>query len=394
MMRKVVVATILLGLLVAAPAMAADRVSASEKGSLLIFSKVEIRWDAAGNLLQDTFIDISNDYPADVLVQMYFFNGDAPLDAEYDEFGVMIERAHLGHNWVDNQILLTANEPTYWSAMTGMPKGTSPFAMLDPGDPIGRPAPDGSGDRVMRGMVIAYAVNADGNEIRWNHLKGDAMIVNYDNEAAWEYNAWAFAAVTDGHTHGAELDTPFGQLDIDGVEYVEGFDTLLLDFYSVGSLGLSGETTAVTVDTDLTLFSVDADFRQESEGPVCFKAHFDIWNMNEVKFSGTHRCICAWDQALLSSYDAPNHFLIGYIHTDKGKARIDGVQSVVCPGSEAASILGVSAKMLAFGAADFGMAGSNLIGMGYESTQILVDIVEIPDELLPTQKAPSKKAPR
>ena len=58
-----------------------DRVSISEKGSLLIFPKVEIRWDVNGNLLQDTFLDMTNDYTEDVLIQMYFVNGDLPLPA-------------------------------------------------------------------------------------------------------------------------------------------------------------------------------------------------------------------------------------------------------------------------------------------------------------------------
>ena len=57
-----------------------DRGSASEKGSLVIYPKVELRWNAAGDtLIQDTFIDLTNDYPEDVKVQMYFINGDAPL---------------------------------------------------------------------------------------------------------------------------------------------------------------------------------------------------------------------------------------------------------------------------------------------------------------------------
>ena len=58
------------------------RPAAGEKGSLVIFSKVEIRWDASGNVIQDTFLDLTNDYPDDVLVQMYFVNGDAPIVAE------------------------------------------------------------------------------------------------------------------------------------------------------------------------------------------------------------------------------------------------------------------------------------------------------------------------
>ena len=63
---------------VGAPMMA-DRVSGTEKGSLLIFSKVELRWDVFGNLVQDTIIHLANDWPQGVQVKLYFVNGDEPL---------------------------------------------------------------------------------------------------------------------------------------------------------------------------------------------------------------------------------------------------------------------------------------------------------------------------
>ena len=59
-----------------------DRVSGTEKGSLVFFTKVEIRWDGTGALTQDTFLSLTNDYPQDVRVQLYFINGDPPIDAE------------------------------------------------------------------------------------------------------------------------------------------------------------------------------------------------------------------------------------------------------------------------------------------------------------------------
>ena len=62
-----------------------DRVSATEKGSLFFFSKVEIRWDRDCELIQDTFLSLTNDYPKDVRVQMYFINGDAPITATPDD---------------------------------------------------------------------------------------------------------------------------------------------------------------------------------------------------------------------------------------------------------------------------------------------------------------------
>jgi hypothetical protein len=39
---------------------------------VLVFSKVELRWDANGALIQDTFIDLTNDFPAATRVQLYF----------------------------------------------------------------------------------------------------------------------------------------------------------------------------------------------------------------------------------------------------------------------------------------------------------------------------------
>ncbi|MCP4593512.1 MAG: hypothetical protein GY842_22470, partial [bacterium] len=57
------------------------RASTSEKGSLLIFPKVELRWNSAGELIQDTFIDLTNDHEDEVKVQVYYIHGDAPLEA-------------------------------------------------------------------------------------------------------------------------------------------------------------------------------------------------------------------------------------------------------------------------------------------------------------------------
>jgi hypothetical protein len=421
----------------------AQRVSASEKGSLLIYSKVELRWDVAGNLIQDTFIDLTNDYPGDVCVQMYFINGD-PEWTCWGNWGQAVceERYHPGWNNVDVGICLTANQPTYWSAATGDPgvdgTGVSPFTILDPGTPPGRPDPAGSSDRVLRGYIVAWAVNAFGQEIRWNHLKGDAVIVNYMLGTAWEYTAWAFASVVpdsadagsdpNGEVH--PLPGVFYLGDPDGAgplvaDYVSSFDLLLLDFYAVGSGALSGPNNAVIVDTDLTLFPVDVDLRQETDGPVTTKASFTIWNMNEVKLTGLDRCITCWDQTLLSQYGVPNHFLAVNLQTDKGKAQIDGLASQLCdfdydqgdfctqtfggpaPAcdprdivSQAASLLGVVAKHLTFSTGDYAAAGMNLIGMGTQSATIEADVLspggggppERPEDSGEIE-APTKKTP-
>ena len=133
--RAIVAATLCgLGATLLMPATASaqqDRVSATEKGSLFIFSKVELRWDNQGRVLQDTFLSLTNDDNEDYLVQMYFINGDPELPAD----PITGERYHPGWNWVDNEITLTANQPIYWSAMTGMSRGgevaLSPFGQIE-----------------------------------------------------------------------------------------------------------------------------------------------------------------------------------------------------------------------------------------------------------------------
>ncbi|MCP5119171.1 MAG: hypothetical protein GY953_50870, partial [bacterium] len=249
---------------------------------------------------------------------------DAPLDAAAGE------RPHPGWNWIDNEITLTANEPASWSVFTGQPKGLSPFQVLDPGFPPGRPDPDAPGERMLRGYVIGFAVNEFGEQIRWNHLAGGATIVNYRDASAWQYCAWAFSARGNPiAANGDPVGTP-GMLNLDGVEYAAPYSHLLMHFHAVGSSRFSGGNRQVIADTDVTILPGPADLRQETDGPVTTKAHFDVWNENEVKFSGAHRCVTCWDQTLLSAYDFPNHFLQFNLQTAVGMARIDGLASQDC----------------------------------------------------------------
>lgn len=387
-------------LMTAAPASAQqDRISGTEKGSLLIFSKVELRWDAAGNLLQDTFLQMTNDYPGIVDIQMYFVNGDAPLAADG------AERAHPGWNWVDNKIQLTADQPTYWSALTGLGGNGpfdptfSPFTVLDPGFPPGRPDPEVPGQRMLRGFIVAWAVNGiTNNQIRWNHLCGNGTLVNYQLGTAWEYNAWAAAVNPNAAAHGQPFGVG-GQLNLNGAEYAPAFAELLYNFQAVGSAAFSGPRL-VTSNTDVTLHLVSADLRQETEGPVTTKAHYLVWNMNEGKLSGAYRCITCWDQTLLENYGIPNHFLLLTLQTDHGKARVDGLASQLCdldlygpggPGttpdgildvvSQPAALLGLVAKHLTFDAgADYARAGTNMFGLGTENAVILYDPEGAPPE--------------
>lgn len=218
-----------------------NRASTTAKGSLIIWPVIEVKWDAYGTLIQDTFISVLNDFPADVEVQFYQVNGDAPLDPVFDEdTDDLIERAHPGWNNSDYKIRLTDDESTYWSVATGWPKGVSPLSVLDPGNPNGRPDPDPSnpGGRVIRGFLLAWAVNVDGEEIRWNHLKGHAVGVRYDQGTTFDYSPWSFAVVS-GVPQGAQSDGDAGSLRLDGSEYDYAPETLLFDFFAAGSQAMS-----------------------------------------------------------------------------------------------------------------------------------------------------------
>jgi hypothetical protein len=359
---------------------ASDRTSANEKGSVLFFPKVELRWDAQGSLVQDTYLQLTNDYPGELRVHMYFINGDRPLPALGDE------RAHPGWNWVNNTITLTSNQTTYWSVLTGEPGGVSPFYVLDPAEADelpGRPDPDGSSDRVLRGYVIAFAVNSIGEEIRWNHLAGTGTLVDFRAGAAWEYSAWALQAVNPVVGHGEQTGDP-GELGLDGFEFAPLFDLLLMNFQAVGSGAFSGPNQIVS-DTDLTLLPAAADLRQESDGPVTTKAHFEVWNQNELKLSGSYRCVTCWDQTLLSNYGIPNNFVLDVLQTDFGKARIDGVASMLCDDPSVVSIdaalLGVVATLLTVDGEPSAAAGTDLVGMGFQEAEVLFDTLEIPPEM-------------
>ena len=132
---------------------AQDRVSATEKGSVFIFSKVEVIYDTSGNVVQDTFLQLTNDNNQPVDVQMYFVNGDDPADLDQD--GICEEP---GWNWIDNRISLTANQPAYWSAASGLGTfGLSPWQVLDPDGPVG-------------GMSVGRPLNDADREIGRAHV--------------------------------------------------------------------------------------------------------------------------------------------------------------------------------------------------------------------------------
>lgn len=350
----------------------------SQKGSLLFFPALEIKWNSQGEVIQDSFVSIINDAPWNVRVKWYFVQGDPYLDAVYSETEppVLLERMHSGCNRFDTSIYLTGNQPTYFSILAGGPleggvtpplwsRHVPPFWTLDPGFPVpdpvnapwgvnpGRPDTDplNPGGRVIRGYAVAWAVNESDCEISWNHLSGSITNIDYRCEEAWEYKAWAFRVVS-GAATGERTDLPLnpqlyvcGELRMDGVEYEWVPDMLLLDFYAWGSTAFSTEHKLVVVDTDLTLWPPEINFCDDVDQP-CTLASFLAWNEMESPMSNS-KCICCWDQEWFSLYFPFNNFFdINILGTDKGKARIDSPACPGVPGSKDTPLLGVQMKCL------------------------------------------------
>lgn len=367
-----------------------NRTRVDQKGSLLVYSKIELRWRLIGGqwqLVQDTIIELSNDNNQAVSVQLYFINGDPELPP------AGAERGHPGCNNADNIIHLTQNQPIWWAASTGQPQGVFPFASLDTGNPPGRPDPDGSADRVLRGYMLAWAVDNLDHEIRWNHLFGKATIIHYADSAAWEYAPWAFQArcVPEGSqpldcilrdANGVCCDAAVipGRLDLDGFQYDYAPGQLLGEFFATnppqgappGPSGLSlrnlagGVLHPVNVDSEIVLHPAGADLRQDNNGPVITKAKFAIWNQNEVQFSNTEYCISCWDQHLMSrilSLSGVNHFTRNFLQTDAGKYRVNGIAHEPCLATDQA-LLGLQAAHLVFQGGARESAGGNLVGQG------------------------------
>ena len=263
----------------------------------------------------------------------------------------------------------------------------------EPAGLAGRPDPEGTTDRVLRGFVVAFAVDQENEQIRWNHLSGSAMVVDYRDGAAWEYGAWASAAVED-IDHGGPVGTP-GIIRLDGVEYAAPYAELRGQFQASGSTGLSGGGNLLNADTDITLHPVSADFSSGTNGPVSTFARYFVWNQNEVKFSEALRCVECWDQSLLSRYMPVDHFTIGNIQTRTAYFRINGLAGPACSGINPATaepLLGL-ANTIAHSASEKYMGGRNLLGAGTETAIIRYDPLGAPDEIAEAGGSSTRRTP-
>ena len=382
------------------------RGSTSHKGSVLVFPEIRVRWNQAGEVTEETFVHLTNDFNEDVRLHFLFVNGDDPLPAvECCDPPVVIERSHPGWNRFNWTSYWTGNESNYFALSSGLPKGAPPYAGLDNGpEGPGRPDPR-SGGRILRGFLLVWAVDSSGYQLNWNHIQGGITMFDYEAVSAWEYPAYAFQTAQDAV--GTRIGQVAGALYLDGRDYHLGFDRLMFDFFASSATPFPSPQPSVKVNTRVALLPLTQDLRIESEGPTRSGIRFDVWNQNEDYLSHTTRCIACWDSFFLSEVDLPNHFLLQSLQTNKGKARIEGQAMQACDEigccergdtncrlawesetgtpaalcSEGVPLLGTSVKEISFGTTveSRGHAGSTIRGQGTRPAVILSDVPAEPE---------------
>lgn len=312
MLKKFTVYSLAVALLfgLAAVASAAQNVAnTTQKGSLLIFPKIEV-FTAYENgtdpgdsdFWVDTLIFIANDYPQEVWVKCYWVNEDQEVQ--------------------DFMFRLTNNQPiVFWAG-----SGTDWFL----GNPVTVPPFEGVGE------LKCWAVNAAGDQqISFNHLYGNAWLIGEYAETA--YNAWSFTA------RNVAINQPVGtggELVLSGANgaYDACPQYLLVNF--IPAYFMVGEAD---FRPDLTLVPCKQDLRQDRT-PTYTKAKFDIWNQNETKFTGAYQCIKCWYEGYLDEIGTNGgfggeKFTWWTLKTFAARFRVQGVASTVCSPAAAASPL-------------------------------------------------------
>lgn len=353
---------------VTAMASAAQNVAnPSQKGSLLIFPKIDVSGE------RDTIITISNDYSRGVPVKCYWVDDEQNIE--------------------DFQFLVTLNQPIWFRASDGLGTGYLNGASNNP-----IAVPPFMGEKGV-GELKCWAVTfEDTAQVSFNHLYGKATIIDFTDGSAWEYNAWSFSA------RGVNITRPVGtagnlQLTGANLAYDACPQYLLGNFFATPNpsdrppryIDLDDMSGAFHVNkTDLTLVPCKQDLRQDRI-PTCTKAKFDIWNENETKYTGAYRCIKCWFEGFLDDYSADGitkpygfggeKFTLDALHTTLGRFRVQGVASTVCNGKFSqcttqvdSPLLGVISTTGWFSNGKIETFGTNLHGAGTGSGFIYWDV--------------------
>ncbi len=238
----------------------------------------------------------------------------------------------------DFQIPVTANQPIYFSAGTGV--GDDSFVQVPPFGP-------GFGIGGI-GSLVCFAEDAgDTTQILYNHLYGNALIVSTVLGAvvtAVEYNAYSFRM----ENLAGGTATP-GVLPLNGDNGYDACPQYLVENFLASDPAAPGSILGAYERPDLTLWPCKQDLRQDRQ-PTCSKAKFDVWNENEIKFTGAYQCFkcflevfldelgatkvpgngITWDAAQKGNGFGWDKFTEAALGTEVARMRVQGVASSVC----------------------------------------------------------------
>ena len=221
---------------------------------------------------------------------------------------------------------------------------------------------------VAEGHVVVVACNLQGEPIAHNQLSGSVRFQSMNDTA--ELPVAAFRAMTG--TTGQPMPSP-QQLSLDGVEYAVPGNRQVLDFYAVGSSPVLGRT----LRTKLGVVPLDFDFTERAPARSSTQLRFEIWNENEVKFSGTTHCFAGMGWVDLADLNgSTNHFRRQFLGTESGKARLDTNANSSC-GEPASAPALVAWVLNDFGA---GLSGRMLRSTGRQPSTIHIPAVSKPEE--------------
>jgi hypothetical protein len=234
-------------------------------GSILIFAKV------VHDSERDTLIQITNTGNMVNRARCFYLNGDSCAVTDFE-------------------ITLTRQQPTHWRVGEGRPVnlldgfGTD-GAGLDPG----RVPPVSDG---FAGALICAEVNADGDPVPMNKLKGEATLLDVSETISNNtstYNAIAFSGTVRDMNADLELDGT--TLPSDQREYAACSDRHRVNFYSMPDqidpvLGANSSVVA-----NLTVLPCNLDLTRRS--PRDIGLFFSGWDEFETAFStGINRRGC------------------------------------------------------------------------------------------------------
>jgi hypothetical protein len=399
-----------MALAVASSAFAAPNVTnATQKGSLLVFP--DIRVDSLGvEGVWDTLIRISNDGASDIDIWCYWMDGNK--------------------NRVDFVIPVTKNQPIWFNAFSGEgsvqvnrfpatpsngfdnPHLISPGAVMEAGTTITSGGDDSPTPffkaPYLKGLLACWAVDGGGTEqVKWNHLSGTATVYNTGaGIGAYEYNAYAFFVPSGVDQEPVGVA---GALNLNGVEY----DSCPL--YQIGQFTPvnvelpadqrpteepvydPGKEPLLVWGNRLAIVGCNLNLQQDWTA-VITKLQFEVWNEDEVKFTGAFECADSWHETTFAppslfqpagSADASEvvslgggpldsaaqNFQYNTLGTFSARYRVQGIKSTQCPNSVQVGVIAVQSTSVSNTnhRYDFDMVGTTLAAAGKFPGRIVWD---------------------